>query len=270
MPHAYKGIPLVLLTAVGRSGTNAVRRALGRHPAIDSTGCENNVINDVLDTARRNCTVRSRRVTMRVGQSVYRRQFRDLILNLLWPHPRPDRPGALLAFSDLHPDNADFLGQLFPGARTVVLVRNGVEVVASRMLYQGFRHRSFEHHCMRWSAGVEIARWARLRPGAHVVRHEALLERDAAELAFGELLHACGLPIAPACVDSLFEEPHIHPTVAPHEGKHLRNDLAGRARRALSWSADQRRTFTRICGPAMRELGYDLPWAANPSAVDAA
>jgi hypothetical protein len=241
--HPYADIPLVLLSGVGRSGTTALREALGRHPLVHSTGSENNIIYDVIDAARRNCVSQSRRHAMRVDEPTYNGLFRELILKLLWPEPRGTPPQRLLAFSALTPCRADYLCRVFPGARIVYLVRDGIEVVASRMLYPSFSQLPFEWQCEVWAESADIVEWAGGRDNLTVLRHEHL-HGDQALAALWPFL---GLDPEPGCLDHLRGIRH-HPTL-PHRGDRWRD-----------WTEQQRDVFVEICGNAMRCFDYAIPW----------
>ncbi|MHC4217635.1 MAG: sulfotransferase [Planctomycetota bacterium] len=268
MSHPYDHIPLIVLSGVGRSGTCAVRDALGRHSRIHSTGTENNILYDLLDTARRNCTIESRRAAMRVDQATYDGLFRDLVLDLLWPEPMTRPPERLLAFSNLRPDRAEHLCRLFSpeaGAapvKIVYLVRNGIEAVSSRLRYESFADLPFHEHCEAWSRSVELAEWGRGRDDVMVLRHENLLAADALAESLDALWSFIDLPAEPRCFDTLLYVCH-HPT-RDDDGEDMGTPpgevLSGRADRCRDWTGTQRRTFADLCGEAMRYWGYEMPW----------
>jgi hypothetical protein len=259
--HLYDAIPVVLLTGVGRSGTTALRESLGLHPDIHSTGRENNIIYDVLDAAVRNRTAPSRRYAMRVTDAVYDAAFRRLLLDLLWPDPRAVPPRRLMAFSDLTPDRAAYFTRLFPEGRTVCLVRNGVEVVSSRMRYDGFKDQPFESHCAVWSRGVELARWGAERPEFMLIRHEHLIADGGAEREVARLCQFVGLGYASICAAHLRGTTY-HPTPNAARGDADRS-LATRSDRWRDWSPEQTAVFNQVCAGAMAYLGYPRPPSAR-------
>jgi hypothetical protein len=267
MTHAYDDIPLVVLSGVGRSGTFALRDALGRHPQVHSTGSENNILYDLLSTAQRNCSIEARRIAMQVDQATYDRLFHDLILSLLWPDPRPELPRQLLAFSNLLPDRAGYLCQLFPGrpgaarTRIVYLVRNGIEVVSSRLRFGNFVDLPFRQHCEVWARSVEMAEWGRDRDDFMLLRHEHLLEAETLAESLEAFWTFAGLPAEPKIFERLLNVCY-HPTSegdASTPGETLRT----RADRWRDWADEQRLTFAVVCGEAMRYWGYEMPWLAS-------
>ena len=262
MNHPYADIPLIVLSGVGRSGTTAVREALGRHPHIHSTGSENNVIYDIVDAARRNCTIESRRHAMRVDQVTYNGLFGELILRLLWPEPRPAAPRRLLAFTGLTPDHAEFLVQLLPSTTFVYLLRNGIEVVTSRMGFRGFADQPFTRHCEVWAQSVEMAEWGRGRGRFLLLRHEHTLDRPVLSRTMNELWSFVDLPAEPACPEHLLEICH-HPTGDVGGGDDFHEALRRRADGWRRWTPGQRRQFVERCGAAMRHFGYPIPWLGH-------
>ncbi|MFC1453458.1 sulfotransferase, partial [Verrucomicrobiota bacterium] len=249
--HPYEGLPLVLVTGIGRSGTTVLRHALGAHADVDSTGTENNIIQDVLAAALYNCTFESRKANMHVAPPAYHRQFGMLFLNLLWPQPRKGRarPRMLMASSDVRPDQAEYLCEVLPGTRYVYIVRNGIEVVSSRMAFRTFMDKPFEWHCEVWSATRKLAAWGAERRDFLTVRHEELLDRERAEQAVRRILEDAGLRFRRECVDVLLNKT-FHPTQFENEKKDATADLSRRAERWRLWTDAQRRTFGRICGDA--------------------
>ncbi len=259
--HPYEGLPVILAAGVGRSGTTALRHALEAHPLLDATGCENNIIFDVLETARQNCTYPSRRGTMRVARPAYDRQFRLLLLNLLWPEPRRGqaRPRMLLAATDLTVDRAEYFAEAFPGGRIAYIVRNGIEVLSSRLTHPNFKDVPFEEHCRIWQRAAELAAWGGERADFALVRHEALLQPDPARAAIAAMLVRLRLPFEEACV-SVVTKKQFHPTAFSAESTADAADLTRRQERWRLWTDDQRRVFETLCGKAMQSLGYALPW----------
>jgi len=264
--HPYADVPLILLSGIGRSGTTAARRALTCHPLLDSTGQENNIIYDLLETSRRNRTMPPRRYAMRVPEERYLKLFTSLILDLLWPAPRGDRPAALLAFSNLTPDRADELKILFPDSRIVYIVRNGIEVISSRLLFETFGHMTFEDHCRVWRNAEAMARWGAPRADFFLIRHEELLDEGSAGAVFDALWPFLELARCPDCLASLIGDRRAHPTVHPDESCADSADLTKRRERWKYWSRGQRDHFEAECGQAMRAFGYGIPWRADRTA----
>jgi len=259
--HPYEGLPVIVVSGVGRSGTTVLRHCLSAHPDLHSTDSENNVIYDVLETARHNCTYPSRRGTMRVAPPAYDRQWRLLLLNLLWPEPRRGRyrPRKLLAASDLLPERAEYLYRVFPGVRIIYIVRNGIAVVSSRMAHPNFRQNPFEEHCRRWAAARDMALWGASRSGFVLFRQEDALDSADAERACRRMLEQLDLTFCRECLRTLTQN-RYHPTVLGEESREEAEDLAQRSERWRLWSDEQREEFADICREAMRYFEYTIPW----------
>lgn len=258
--HLYTSVPLVVVCSVGRSGTTALRRSLAAHPAADSTGNENNVLHDVLHAGRRNCTEQSRKRQMRVSQPAYDREFRELLLNLLWPEPNAAMaPERLLAFSGLNAGTAQYLGAVFSGARVLYIVRNGIEVVSSRMRWAPFGDLTFDEHCAAWAGEADLVRWGENREDFRLVRHETLRNPATARAALDDVWAWIGLPSHERCAELLLQK-RYHPTSFPGEAQAAEADLEQRQDRWRFWTAEQREVFAERCGASMRYFGYDIAW----------
>jgi len=120
-----------------------------------------------------------------------------------------------------------YLQQLFPNVRLVYLVRNGIEVVSSRMVFDGFKDRSFEWQCQVWAKAEEMARWGAEQKNFYLIRHESLLDPESASHVFTALSKWLDLKNDPRCSDALRTEIY-HPTKFPAESQ-LVQSTCGRA-----------------------------------------
>lgn len=266
--HPFEGIRLAVTTGIGRSGTTALRNAIETHPAIAGTGRENNVVHDVLEAARFNCSSPSRAYAMRTTAAEYDGAFRRLVLELLWPESAAQRskkpsPALLHCFTALTVERLGYLRRLFPGVRVVHIVRNGIEVVASRIRFEGFRHHSFEGQCRVWAGNAELWRESGASEDALVVRHEELRAEPAATM--GRVFGFLGL-VTHAGATDLLTGKVFHPTPDEPAEAEL-TSLEQRATRWTGWTEEERATFSEICGGAMREMGYEIPWESGSAPV---
>jgi hypothetical protein len=259
--HPYCKIPPLLVSGVGRSGTTALRMSLGLHPDIEYNGAENNIVMDILETGVHNCTYPSRKASMQMSQEKYDKVFRNLILAVLFPRPAVFRimPGYWMALSDLNPRLAGYFRQLFPTVRIVYTVRNGIEVVSSRMVFDGFRKHPFDSQCEVWAKAEDMAKWGREQDNFFLIRHEMLVDKETALQVFTDLWSWLGLRNEHKCIDALWSSSY-HPTKFPGEDPRTSADLRSRSLRWEFWTDDQRREFTIQCAPAMEFFGYEIPW----------
>jgi len=249
-PHPYEDLPMLVLTGVGRSGTTALRKALSTHPGIISTGHEHNVAFDVLECARRNRTEFSRRYAMQTSDARHDALFRGLLFDLVFPDPQPAAQGrCTMLFTNLFPETATYLTEAFPKAKIVCLVRDGVEVIASRKKHEHFGGDDFERHCRIWTNAADMLAWSQGRDDAMLIRHEHL--RADPELLCARIASFVGLENDAGAAKHLCEHTY-HPT--NHDGPAW-----------ASWSSAERRTFEEICSQSMKKLGYTIPWQTEQS-----
>ena len=262
--HPYSKVPPILVSGVGRSGTTALRLSLGLHPKIVYNMAENNIVMDLLATGLRNCTYPSRKASMQMSQRKYDKTFRNTLLSVLFPQPAPFRPlpKAWMAHSDITLPLAGYLRQLFPALRIVYIVRNGIEVVSSRMLFEGFKDRPFEWQCEVWGKAAEMIRWGTTQDHFFLIRHEDLLSQNTSSRVLDNLWTFLGLKPEQRCADALRNQ-RYHPTKSPLEAAAAEDNLQTRAQRWQFWSEAERQCFTAHCAEAMTFLGYDLPWQSG-------
>jgi len=260
--HPYEDLPLLIVSGVGRSGTTALRNAVAACARVDTANRESNFIRDLLEVALRNCTLPVRRASMAVTQQEYDLVFRRAILWLAWPQPRNDSPlpTALCTYTNLDPETAGHLVQVFPGARVAYIVRDGIEVVASRMGFEPFAADSFETNCQRWRTAGAMAEWITSHPDAgRLVRHETLRAPERREPELEAVLDLVGVPYDPACAEHLGKAVY-HPTRQTGESDAAAGDLDARRERWRAWSGEEQKVFERTCRGTMESLGYAIPW----------
>jgi hypothetical protein len=216
---------------------------------------------DILETGLHNCTYHSRKASMQMGQRRYDKTFRNLLLNVLYPRPpfTLTLPKRWMASSDINPKLFGYLRQLFPDVRLIYLVRNGIEVVSSRMVFEGFKDRPFEWQCDVWSESAEMVRWGSEQDNFFLIRHESLLDQESIDRVFSDMWLWMGLYNDPQCAGTMRTNTY-HPTTFPGEKPASNEILYRRKSRWKYWTNEQREVFTNHCASAMQYLGYEIPW----------
>ena len=126
-----------------------------------------------MQVANDNCTRTSRKFAMVVDQNEYDRIFRKAITDLIWPDEDLRARDVHMAAINPVGSQLDYLCQVFPGSRIICLVRNGIEVISSRMRFDSFSSHSFESHCQVWLRSQSVYQWGQSNPSDfRVFRHE--------------------------------------------------------------------------------------------------
>lgn len=256
----------LMFSGVGRSGTTIMRKSIGLHPDICYNGMENNVVQDLLRTALNNCTADSRRSAMAVDQDSYDRIFREAIEQLIWPEKDNHNKKCLMAATNLTPDIAEYIGNVFSDCKIVGLIRDGMEVVSSRMRYPSFTNLEFKSHCETWIRAAEMAEWGNGRECFRLFRYEWLSDNDQTRNELSKIFLWLGLDPLDAAADQMLTK-RFHATDDEGTVQTFNQDATDRIRlhqdradRWNQWSDEQREQFESICGDAMKRLGYKLPW----------
>lgn len=256
----------LFLCGVGRSGTTVLRTSLGQHSQIYYNGLENNLVQDLLRIAEDNCTNPSRQFAMAVEQAEYDAVFRKATEDLIWPDQGLRNRPVWLAAINPEGRQLDYLRQVFPVSRVIGLIRNGIEVVCSRMKYRSFSAQSFENHCRVWNRCAGVQQWGSAHPDYFFqMRQEWFYEADALAMQLERLFGWLQIESDPAVLSGF--QTLVHPTgdsaVLPWQQLHG-NEKSGLFQQKRDgwkdWDASQREVFERICGPLMCDLGYDIPW----------
>lgn len=264
----------LFLCAVGRSGTTILRTSLGLHPQIYYNNRENNVVQDLLSVAEANCTLQSRQYAMVVEQPRYDEIFRKTIADLIWPDHQLRQRTTHMAAINPTGDQLDYLCQLFPEAKILCLVRNGIEVVASRMRYASFSANEFSSHCNVWVRSQSVFKWGQANPERfQLIRHEWFYDSDQITQGLHRLYDCLGIPPFPGVADNILGKLR-HPTEVDADSSvdfgRLNSEekvayFQAKGDRWRDWNDSQKQIFESICSDFMDELGYSMPWSISSS-----
>ena len=256
--------------AIGRSGSTILRRSIGLHPDVYYNGKENNLIQDIAEVAHRNCTQHSRVVAMEVDQPTYNAAFGNLICSLVWPDQELCKRPVHFAAINPTESNLDYLGEMFPEFKLVCLVRNGIEVVCSRLKFDSFSHLDFRSHCQTWMRIEQMLEWGEKNPDRFFLfRHEWTYEPKLIESKIDEMFRWAGMRSSQAVIDNILNVNDCMPTTqAPKEfvqmtERERRDYFRAKGERWRSWKAEERNDFVEICGGLMKRLGYPIPFEGS-------
>jgi hypothetical protein len=147
---------------------------------------------------------------------------------------------------------------LYPGARFVYIVRNGINVVHSRTKYRGFRDLDFETQCRTWAMAIEDFRFLASAEAAIQVRHEQLVTEPNG--FFQEVFDFVGIGYHEKPV-SFVQNNMVIPLDEPSRaGVDVKEVFESRRPPYEDWTAEQRSIFRSVAGDAMRETGYEIPF----------
>ena len=254
--------PIIVIGGCGSSGTTLLRRMLDRHPEIDC-GPESTVLLDRLMpveelAGRFGLPAGEVEDWQRHAGSQAEFVARFLAARLaqngkrIWADKTPENIGRF-----------DFVLRHFPSARLVHVIRDGRDVAASlrRQPWMKLRDRSGPAALARCGAywAERVAAGSRLRghPRYVEIRYEDLVRRPEATLR--GLLEFLGLDWSDRLLraETAAAEAAAGPIFASSIGR-WRHELSPAEAAALK----------PVCGPLLRELGYenDPGWTAAPAA----
>lgn len=267
----------IFVVGMGRSGTTALLRALGRHPLVLGARGEAPLIQmfGLLVEPLEHSEDRDHYLdNMYVPKDyLYRRLRQTCFEYVAGPHyglheivadVRSHRSLAALTrrrwSAKVFPtyDAYNGIRQLYPGASFAYIVRNGIDVVHSRAQWAGFSGHSFEQHCEAWVTGIAHFGYLSSAEAAIEVRHEQLVHSP--EQVFRQVFDCAGIGYDQRPADYIRETIWM-PLGQPSEtGVDVQAILNGRSPAFESWTPEQRATFKRIAGDTMSEVGYDMPF----------
>lgn len=260
--HPFLELPFLFVTGQARSGTTVLTRAVGSHPDVFSNMMESNYIGELVWTVRRTVEMEVRNTQLAVSPETLKQQFANALFHVLFPLELWDSsapPKAVSTFSAMRVENADFLLEFLPHLHVVNIVRNGLEVVASRMAHEHIGKRDFREHCVAWAAAMEMIDWGAKQDSFTLFRHEQFLDPQKTVETFDQLFAMFNLPASSQPAEFV-SQGIINSTRTESDTDESAKDLRSRRDRWRTWTQSQRATFEEVCAAAMHSLGYEMPW----------
>lgn len=141
---------------------------------------------------------------------------------------------------------------IFPDARSLYIVRNGIEVVNSSLNFEPFSGAGFTALCQRWAEYSVAFSYLEKSSGASLIYHDKMSSDPYA--TFRDALDGIGLERDDA--PARYVEENFLNSSFEKDGK-----FSLQERRELAWSSwtgEQRSIFNTICGPEMERHGFSL------------
>lgn len=258
---------LIFVVGVMRSGTNWLQRVLVAHPDVMGLPTETHLFHWLQPFAEhvQHGAVRLPTVgNVFMSRDAFRTQLRSLCDAVFLGYAGDAGGGErfILERTPHHARNLELIGDVYPDAAVVHIIRDGRDVARS-LVSQPFGPDTVAAAAEEWRTSIEAARAA---AGGleryHEVRYEELLGAPVAGIE--QLYRTLGLDVS----DTILErarleaiEPYLVDASFPSVG-------AGKWRAA--WTAADVRAFDDEAGALLRELGYDggepdTPPAAQPA-----
>lgn len=244
---------MIFLVGVRRSGTNWLQRTLAARPDVAAVPSETYLLRGVAELAERIHHAAPASPTtgfVYMEPEAMRDALRDLcdavFLGLLDAiAPEADR---LVERTPDHVRHLSLIGEIYPDARIVHIIRDGRDVVRS-LLSQEWGPTSVEEAAEEWRSGIAAARGAASGLTHYrEVRYEEILRDPRA--AVSDLFGWLGLPGGAEAVEAALTEAGVRFNVDPAA------PTIGSEKWRESFSKTDLNTFSRIAGDTLSELGY--------------
>jgi len=262
-------LPLILVSGQARSGTTILTRAIGAHPQVLSNNRENVWLRDIIEVVGDTLANKSRTRQMSVDPEAFLHGFRETAYRMLFPDSMYEQATgevkALSTFTSLREEMFDSLPVFLPYFRLVNIVRNGLEVVASRLKHAHIsKAGDFETHCVAWAHSVDIVHWFQEHPNLKdrffLVRHQQLLDPESCRDVFARIQHRFGLDRSDACEQFVAENFVSRNESDGDQSPQTKEGAESRQQAWQSWTTEQRKQFEVTCADSMQRLGFEIPW----------
>lgn len=267
----------IFIVGGSRSGTIVLLKSMGRHARVLSTPSEDPFITDVggMVHSLEFCSEVEKQYyqdTLRISQAYLYDRLRRLALeSALGPNYGLKQLLKLAIINKVNPlgkrywctktfpgkNVAQGLMKLYPEARFIWILRNGVSVVHSRCLFPAFRDLPFEEHCQHWAGTIERFSYLLEFPETVVVHQEELV--DDPDRVYRRIFEEFSIDYDPGPTRYALTH-HVHPLgdESTTKGVDIKKTLSERPPAYQEWTQEQRKMFKDVCGEAMRIAGYKI------------
>lgn len=267
----------IFIVGGSRSGTIALLKAMGMHSQILSTPSEDPFITDIgrmvhsleyCDDTEKAYYIESLRVSHAYIYDVLRRLALESALGTHYGLKHLVKLSILIRMNIFKKrywctktfpgkPTADGLIKLYPEAKFIWILRNGMNVVYSRCRFPAFRDLPFEEHCRHWASSIDRFSYLLDMPGVVVIHQEELA--DDPQRVFQRIFDTFDIRHESKPAEYALTH-HVHPLAETSTitGVDIKKTLTERRPAYLDWSQEQRNTFKDICSDAMQRVGYQV------------
>lgn len=267
----------IFIVGGSRSGTIVLLKAMGRHRRILSTPSEDPFITDVgrVVHSLEFCPEVEKQYyleTLRISHDYIYDMLRRLALeSALGAHYGLKQLIKMLVSKEANVLKKDYwctktfpgentalgLKRLYPDARFIWILRNGVNVVHSRCQFPAFRDLPFDEHCRHWASSIMRFKYLLEFPETVVVHQEELV--DDPDNVFRRIFEEFHVDYDPGPTKYALTH-HVHPLgdESTTKGVDIKKTLADRPPAYQNWTQEKKGMFKDICGEAMQLAGYEL------------
>ena len=269
----------IFVVGGSRSGTSVLVQALGKHKLIYSFKGENPYITDIggmvynLEFASES-ELAYYKNSLRISHDYIYDNLRRLsfesafgkhygLANLLRGIAQREFNPLSMKFwcAKTFPSDhvAKGLLRLYPAVRFILIHRNGIDVVHSRMQFHGFRDLDFRRQCEAWVYSAKKYTYMFNMENTIIVKHKDLI--DDPHSVFKDIFSRLKMSYDPAPAE--FTSTHqVHPLSSLTTAKdiNVKERINQRPPAEDSWSPEQRQIFKEICSETMESLGYIMPF----------
>jgi len=267
----------IFIVGGSRSGTIALLKAMGRHKNILAAPTEDPFITDVgrmslelefFSNKEKQYYLR----TLRVSFDYIHQALRRLALESAFgPHyglrqciremvkERTNILNKRQWCTKTFPgqNTADGLMRLYPNAKFIWILRNGISVVHSRTKFPEFRDLSFKEHCVHWAESIKRFSYLSKMSQATIVKQEEFASEP--EVVFRRIFSDLGLKYDSGPTEFSLTH-HVHPlsSESTTKGVDVKKVLSERPPAYADWSDEWKSVFKKVCGEAMDIAGYEI------------
>ena len=267
----------IFIVGGSRSGTIALLKAMGKHSKVLAAPTEDPFITDIGRMALElefnfNHEKQYYFRTLRISFDYICKSFRRLALESAFGphyglfqyvrHATKERTSILTKrhwCTKTFPGRrtADGLLRLYPNAKFIWILRNGVSVVHSRTKFPEFHSLPFEEHCIHWAESIKRFSYLSKLPQATMVKQEEFASNP--DVVLRRIFSHVGLEYDNRPTEFSLTH-HVHPLSdkSTTKGVDVKKALLERPAAYADWSEEWKTVFKDICGEAMDIAGYGI------------
>ncbi len=262
----------VFIVGQGRSGTTALRKALGLHPGLLSNSYESHLISDYANIIDRyknkgkdyipqstmvleNDLLKS--VRKQIFESVFGNSygFRKLFYYIRAGKKRVSKLNNWVA--SIFPDIDQYQGllHLYPGAKFIYITRNPIWQINSSMKHSCFSGADFKIYCDEWVQHVKKYNFLLKSDNALTVKHSELIKQP--RIVLEQIFNLIPIEYSQEPLNFL-KGTLVHSLNFDTKEEETKQYFMNRENPWERWPEEFKNILVEKCGVLMSELGYSV------------
>lgn len=251
----------IFLVAVGRSGSTALQNALGLHSQVTSSGLEAPIIHRFGDLVNSYFAHDTKKEYYQANLAIDASEFTIDLQKIMYKSAIGNaklKTKYWITKAFITESSFQGLDIVFPKAKYIFLIRNGIDVIHSRTKFNKDNKVDFERYCINWSKENENYQYLVQCPKSIFIKYEALVD-DYKGILQSIYKH---IDINSELKPKEYLEQNLVHSLGNKgiEKIDVQSTLQNRIPAYSKWDKWKKQCFKKHCNDTMLNYGYKIPF----------